>query len=83
MRTRSRDKRREPSPRGDAGVQSGRIGRTRAIPGVKAKEPQDAQIVFGDALCRIADEAHAARGDIGEAADIVVDRAVRASPTAR
>ena len=43
---------------------------------MKAKEAQDAQIVFGDPLLRIADEAHAARGDIGETADIIVNRAV-------
>ena len=77
MRTRSRESWSSPSrpamqaakPRG-IGMIAGAIG------GVKAEEAQDAQIVFRDALARIADEAHAARGEIGEPADIVVDRAV-------
>ena len=43
---------------------------------MKAEEAQDAQIILGDAGRGIADEAHAARVQIGKAADIVVHRAV-------
>ena len=50
-----------------------------AIGGVEAEEAQDTQIVFLDALLRIADEAHAPRVEIGEPADIIVDRAVARS----
>ncbi len=53
------------------------IGRALAIPSVKTKEAQDAQIIFGDALCRIADEADPARGEIGETVDIIVQLTVR------
>ena len=45
--------------------------------GVKAEEAQDAQIVFLDPLLRLADEAHALRGDVGKAADIIMHHAVR------
>ena len=38
---------------------------------VEAEEAQDAQMVLGDALERLADEGDAARGDIGLAADMV------------
>ena len=41
-----------------------------------AEEPQDAQIILGDALAGIADEAHATGCDIGEPADMVVHDAV-------
>ena len=39
---------------------------------MKTKEAQDAQIIFLDAPLRLADEAHAARGDVVKAADIIV-----------
>ncbi len=68
---------------GDAGGKAVRIGRALPVRRVKAEEAQDAQIVLGDALPRIADEAHAARAQIGEPADIVMHRAVGATPTAR
>src|SRR6185369_5312070 len=48
----------------------------RAICCVKTEKAQDAQVVLGDALCRIADEAHSAVAEIGEPTGIVVDRAV-------
>ena len=51
-------------------------GGALAIGGVEAEEAQDAQIVLGDARCRLADEAHAPRRDVVEPADVVVDRAV-------
>jgi hypothetical protein len=57
-------------------VQSGGIGRAVAVASVKAEEPQDAQIVFDNPLPRIADETHAARGNVGKPADIVVNLAV-------
>ena len=57
-------------------MQSGRIRRAFAVAGVKAKKPQDAQIVFGNPLPWIADKAHPMRGDVGEPADIVVNFSV-------
>ena len=54
-----------------------------AIGGMEAEEAQDAQVVLGDALLRLADEAHAPRGDVGKPADIVVDGAVGATAKAR
>jgi len=44
---------------------------------VKAEEAQDAQIIFGDALRRIADEADPANGEVGKPSDIIVQLAVR------
>jgi hypothetical protein len=43
----------------NAGGEPGRIGRAVAIGGMEAEEPQDAQMVLGDARRRRADEAHA------------------------
>jgi hypothetical protein len=43
---------------------------------VEAEEPQDAQIVFGDARRRVPDEAHAPRLDVGKPTRIVVDGSV-------
>ena len=48
------------------------IGRALAVPRVKTEEAQDAQIIFGDALRRIADKADPARGEVGETLDIIV-----------
>ena len=53
-----------------------RSGSPVAIGGMEAEEAQDAQIVLGDARAGIADEAHAARFEIGKPADVVVHRAV-------
>ena len=62
---------------GDAGGEACGVGMIAgAVGGMKAEEAQDAQIVFRDALGRIADEAHAPRRQIGKPADIIVDRAV-------
>ena len=66
----------EAGARNDAGVQSRGVGMVLAVPGVKAKKPQDTQIVFGDPRRRLADEAHAPRRDIGDAADIIENPAV-------
>ncbi len=41
------------------------VGSTFAKTRVKAEEPQDAQIVFGDAFCRATDEADSVSQDIG------------------
>ena len=49
MRMRSRDNWSRPARAGDAGGDPVRVGRALAVGGVEAKEPQDAQIVFGDA----------------------------------
>ena len=61
---------------GDAGGDPCRVERALAIGGMKAEEAQDAQVVFRDARGSVADEAHAPRLDVGEPADIVVDRAI-------
>ena len=61
---------------GDAGEISGAIGFARPVGGMHAEETQDAQIILGDALAGIADEAHAPGCDIGKPADMVVHDAV-------
>src|SRR5262249_57681066 len=43
---------------------------------VEAKETKDAQIVLGDALCRITYETHLAQAQIVETAGIIVNRPV-------
>ena len=43
----------------------------------ETEEAQDPQMIFGNALQRIADEAHAARRQIVKAAPIIIDHAVR------
>src|ERR1700730_19152406 len=48
----------KPRPRTDAGEIAGAIGFARAIGGVNAEKPEDAQAVFGDALVRISNESH-------------------------
>ena len=67
---------REAGAPGDAGGKPGGIGRALAIGGVEAEEAQDAQIILGDALARLADEAHAPRREIGEPADVIVHGAI-------
>ena len=67
---------RKPVAQRHAGRQPLRVERPLAVSGVKAEEAQDAQIIFGDAPARIADEAHAPRQQIRQAADGVVQRAV-------
>ncbi len=62
--------------RGNAGSQPSGVGMTGAIGGVKAEEPQNAQVVFLDAFCGIADETHAAMSKIIEAAGIIVEGAI-------
>ena len=64
---------------GNAGGKPRRIGRALAIGGMKAKETQDTEIVFGDARGGIADEAHASCRDVGQPAHIIVDGAVARS----
>ena len=60
----------------DAGKISGAIGLAGAVGGMHAEEAQDAQIILGDALAGIADEAHASGCDIGQPADMVVHEAL-------
>ena len=43
---------------------------------MKAKQTKDAQIILADALARLADEAHAADGEIGETVHIVMHGAM-------
>ena len=54
-----------------AGGERGGVGLAFAETGVEAEEAQDAEMVLGDALERLADEADAARRDIVEAAEII------------
>src|SRR6202022_2252417 len=62
---------------GDAGEIAGAIRLAMAVGRVKAEEPEDAQIIFGNALIGIADEAYPSGGDIIEPADMVMDDAIR------
>ena len=82
MRTRSRDNVSRPARAANAGMHAGRIRGAFAEMRMKAEEAQDAQIILRDPLSRIADEAHAPRRDVGEAADIIVHHAVWRRPTA-
>ncbi len=72
MRKRSADRLDKSGAPGDAGEISGAVGLVRAVGGMHAEEAQDAQIILGDALAGVADEAHAPSFDIGEPADMVV-----------
>jgi len=53
-----------------------RVEGTRRITGMEAEEAEDAQIVLAHPRLRIADEAHAAGGEILEAVEIIVDDTV-------
>ena len=66
---------RHPVAQGDAGGKTVGVERTLAITGGKAEKTQDAQIIFGDAPARVADEAHPASGEVVQAADIIVNPA--------
>ena len=63
--------------RGHRGSQTGRVRRAVAVVRLEAKEAQQAQIVLGDTLGRVADEAHASGPGIGDAVEIVGHLAVR------
>ena len=76
MRTRSAERLARPARAPMQARVSGAIGLARAVGGVNAEEAQDAQIILGDALAGVADEAHAPGGDIGQPADMVVHDAV-------
>ena len=76
VRTRSRDSVSRPARALMQACNAGRVRRARSEMRMKAKEPQDAQIIFFDPPLRIADEAHATRGDVVKAADIIVHHAV-------
>ena len=56
---------RQPFALGDAGGEAVRVGRAFAVFGGEPEEAQDAQVVLADALAGLADEAHAARLEIG------------------
>ena len=60
-----------------AGLERRRVRRALAEAGVEAEEAQDAQMILGDALQRLADEAHPARLQIVDAAEIVEQLAAR------
>ncbi len=66
----------EPGTAGDAGAHALGVGQATTVHRMEAEEPQDAQIVLGDPGRGIADEAHAARLEVGEPADVIVERAV-------
>ena len=76
MRTRSAERLRKADAPTDAGEIAGAIGLARAVRRMHPEKPQDAQVILGDALAGVADEAHAPFGDIGKAADMVVHDAV-------
>ncbi len=75
--------RRQPCPLGDRGGEAVGVEPAFAEPRREAQEPQDAQVILADALARRADEPHPAEGEIGEAADFVVDEALAHRPTTR
>ena len=56
-----------------AGIERRGVGLAAAEAGVEAEEAQDSEMVFGDALQRIADEADVAALEVVEAAEIVED----------
>ena len=58
-------------------MQAHGIGCTLGVPSVKTEEAQNTQIIFRDALVRIADEADPARDEISKTADVIVYLAVR------
>jgi hypothetical protein len=60
----------------NAGENSIAIGLACAKGGVHAEEAENAQVILGNTLIRIADKAHALCGDIVESADVIVHRAV-------
>ena len=60
----------------DAGGKGLRIRRAFPVCGMKAEKAQNAQIIFGNSRLRRADEAHAPRGNISKAADIIENGAV-------
>ena len=76
MRTRSRDSVSRPARALMQACKPAGVRRAVAEMRVKAKEPQDAQIIFFDPPLRFADEAHATRGKVVDAADIIVNRSV-------
>ena len=57
---------RKPFALGNAGGKALGVGRALAILGRQPEEAQDAQVVLADALPRLADEAHAARREVGD-----------------
>jgi len=62
---------------GDAGDEPLRVGMAAfAVGGMKESAPQNAQVVFLDAQLGIANEAHPAHVEIGQPADVIMDRAV-------
>ena len=74
---RSRDKAIRSLARCGAGVDGGGVGFARAEARVETEEAQDAQMVFGDALKGIADEADVPLLEIVEPAEIIEDFAGR------
>ena len=72
---RSRDKAMRSLARAVQAASAAGVGLAFAEAGMEAEEAQDAKMVLGDALERLADEADAARGDIVEPAEIIEDLA--------
>ena len=72
MRMRSADRLESPARPVDAGEIAGAVGLALPVGGMDAEEAQDAQIILGDALAGVADEAHASGFDIGQPADMVM-----------
>ncbi len=61
---------------GHGGLQGGRVQRSFRIICGETEEAQDAQIIFADAGCWIADKAQPVRFKIGKPADIIIENAV-------
>ena len=76
MRTRSADRPASPARPLMQARYPARSGSPDAIGGVNAEEPQDAQIVLGNAKIGIADEAHASCRDIRQAPDVIMHDAI-------
>ncbi len=72
-RTRSRDSAIRSLARAAHAASPAGVGRAGAEARVEAEEAQDAQVILGDAVGGHADEADAAGGEVGDAAEEVVD----------
>ena len=83
LHTRSTDSLARPGTPPRIAASAAGSGGPAAIARKEPEEPQDAQIVLGDAGRRIADEAHDAGAQVGDAAEVVEHLAGRASSTWR
>src|SRR3954462_8104738 len=68
----------EPGAGRDAGGQPRAVEQPMPLGGMKAEEPEDAEIVLVDPLFGVADEPHAAGADIAKPADIIMHHTIGA-----